>query len=278
MCQAVAGRKLRVAVLGDSWVSSWKGDWTLTSALPEGLKAGFHIHMSADIELITAGFPGFTADRIFSLANLCRLRCLSQLEGGNSLPWYGDLKSPLRRLGFSLLCEDDQESDEDVDVVVIVAGYNDFSHDQAKAKKVFRTLTTLQDLYTNRGVLAVLVTPGQGRAEYEEQRQLLNSLLFGRQYVVDCDALVNKLDDDAWENMEHLTEEGSRQVGILLADAVCVHLNTWTSDRILMGKRKHDWRAKSCCQSWCGRNKRRCDSLRQRSYPSRKRQRAIACT
>merc|ERR1712032_259719 len=262
--RAVAGR-LRVAVLGDSWVSSWKGDWTLTSALPEGLKVGLHSHRSADIELITAGFPGFTADRIFSLANLCRLRCMSQLEGGGSLPWYGDLKSPLRRLGFSLLCEDDRKSDEDVDAVVIVAGYNDFSHDQAKAEKVFRTLTTLQDLYTNRGILAVLVTPGQGHAEYEEQCQLLNSWLFGRQYVVDCDALVNKLGDDAWQNMEHLTEEGSRQVGILLADAVCVHLDTWTSDRVLMEKRNRDWQAKSFCESLCGRNKRRCDSLRQHS-------------
>lgn len=258
---------LRVAVLGDSWVSSWADEWVLESALPAGLKAGLRANTSSDIELIVAGFPGFTADRLLSLAERCRLRCLarlSTLNGGDELPWYGDLTSSLLAAGVPSLCKDGQGVNEHVDVVVIIAGYNDLSHDEADAKQVYTSLSRLQEIYAARGVRSVLVTLGQGRPQFEEQRQLLNHWLLQKCLAVDCDALVARLGDDDWENMEHLTQEGSWALGFLLADHVsgrfsernrgrnckdsCKQSSQWasegTSQRYKRGgsKRRHNWR------------------------------------
>jgi hypothetical protein len=231
----------------------------LKSPLPEGLQEGLQANDLADAELIIAGFPGYTADRLLALSKLCSLRCLASLNGGSELPWYGDLKSPLRSTGVHLW-SGDAHRDEDVDVVFIIAGYNDFSHDDASPKQVYKTLTSLQDLYSKRGAVAIIVTPGEGRPEYEKQRQVLNSWLLERHRVVDCDSLVCKLRDDAWANMEHFTEEGSKTLGTLLADAFCNNADLWTSERARKSRYVKTEQCDRFISSNIGRNKRRYDS------------------
>lgn len=115
------------------------------------------------------------------------------------------------------------------------------------------------DLYAARGVHAMLVTPGEGRPEFEQQRQLLNSWLVGKHSVVDCDSLVRKVKDDAWADMEHFTDEGSWTLGFLLADVIAKRFDQWQHKKIFKDKRHRSVSAVKSVQDNVRHHKRKHD-------------------
>lgn len=212
--------KLRLAVFGDSWVSRFVDESTLDSSLPNGFLTRLLENTAMDGELVVAGFPGFTAKRMLELANMCRLRDMSRIYDSEAGCFWskGDLKSEVVENAVPMIGMLRKTVDEDIDVVVIIAGYNDLA--EGDSIEVYETLAQLRDLYFARGVCPILVTIGEGRPDVEEKRQTVNRWLLEKREAVDCDPLIQKLGNDAWQSWTHLKPEGSRSLGSLLADAM----------------------------------------------------------
>lgn len=225
---------LQVAVFGDSWVSDYeRGEhadyWNLESHLPEGLRQRLSADASCEVDLVIAGFPGFTAARLLEFAELCRLRDMAHVyhHRGCYLPLQGDLKTLL--LARNIPCAWADERDlvsEDVDIVVIIAGYNDLKYGAFKADEVAGKLLALRGLYAARGVEAVLVTVGEGSPDLEAQRHRVNELLLADGGTVGCDEFVRALGRDMWANMDHFTPEGYRALGGMLGSAIACRLGS----------------------------------------------------
>lgn len=224
---------LRLACLGDSWVSDWawgcgsNGGWgfrsPLTEALCDGLSALGH-----QVEIVLCGLPGYTSERVLELANLCRLRDLASLlrGSGDNMP-RGNLAKLLSAYGVARYSSDGAA--EDVDAVLVIAGYNDLRRGDSP-RQIARRLLQIRELYQQRGVEALVVSVGEGRPHLERWRRRVNAqLMAGDPRAIDCDELLLGLDNSNWEECEHFTEQGSRVVGKLLAQAVAVRLGDMTS-------------------------------------------------
>eukprot|EP00928_Gymnodinium_smaydae_P065537 TRINITY_DN48658_c0_g1_i1.p1 TRINITY_DN48658_c0_g1~~TRINITY_DN48658_c0_g1_i1.p1 ORF type:complete len:285 (-),score=41.59 TRINITY_DN48658_c0_g1_i1:268-1122(-) len=220
---------LRVACLGDSWVSDWAGEadsWRLESPLPWALKQQLEKLTGRAVELIVAGLPGFTAKRMSELAKLCRLRDIAEMQASNGwqLPCEGDLQEALMSRGAR---EDSRHRwggvlPEDVDIVVIIAGYNDLRYDSDSGEDVAQHVLGLRQLYAERRhVDALVLTIGEGRPEVESRRQCAN-LVLRKAGAIDCDPFVASLPAEAWGNSEHLIAEGYATLGVKVADAIAM--------------------------------------------------------
>merc|ERR1719330_994772 len=95
------GQRLRLACLGDSWVCDWLeslGDWKINTPMPLALRDGLEAS-GFEVELVVAGFPGATVERILELARICRLRDMASLSAsGRSIK--GDLMAKLDEFGL----------------------------------------------------------------------------------------------------------------------------------------------------------------------------------
>mmetsp|Transcript_37885 Transcript_37885/g.118159 ORF Transcript_37885/g.118159 Transcript_37885/m.118159 type:complete len:307 (-) Transcript_37885:182-1102(-) len=227
---------LRVACLGDSWISDYeRGEhadyWKLESHLPEAVLERLREECDRDVEFLVAGFPGFTASRLLQLAKLCRLRDLARVHDrrGVHLPAQGSLRTELWKLGVPCAWADSNGStpEEDVDLVLIVAGYNDLKYgERGGADAVAQKLLQLRRLYASRGIEAIIVTIGEGSPCVERMRRRANRRLLaeGSGDVVSCDDLVRGLGREMWANMEHFTPDGYRAVGSMLGAVVAQRL------------------------------------------------------
>jgi len=229
---------LRVACLGDSWVTDYeRGEhadyWKTESPLPEGLQQKLASTLDREVELVIAGFPGYTAARLLDLARLCRLRDMSCVysQKGSHLPRHGDLQTLLSERGISCSWSEDgwrNAVEEDVDMVVIIAGYNDLLYGELGPQQVVHRLLHLRQLYVDRGMDVVLVAIGQGSHDVESSRWRANKLLLaqGGPSVVKVDEFVKNLDRSMWANKDHLTPNGYRslgcQLGSVVAEKICM--------------------------------------------------------
>ena len=171
------------------WARGENADyWKLESPLPHAFSAGLEARGWAVDDIVVAGCPGQTAGRLLDLAKLCRLRDISKVHArrGDHLPLHGDLVSPLVKLEIPMHW--DHKMDEELDVVVIFAGYNDLKYGTADADEVARTMLELRDLYVSRGVDAFIVTIGAGDPRFDWQRRRVNAQLLAHG-AVDGDAL-----------------------------------------------------------------------------------------
>jgi len=269
----------RVACFGDSWITDYeRGEhadyWKTESQLPEGLRTRLADTLDKEVELVIAGFPGYTAARLLDLARLCRLRDMSRVysQKGSHLPRHGDLKTMLTTQGIPCAWseEDKWAVEEDVDMVVIVAGYNDLLYGELRPEQVVQKLLQIRQLYVDRGVDAVLVTVGQGSRAVESWRRRANKLLLvqGGSSVVNCDPFVNSLGRSMWANQDHLTPEGYKDLGCQLGSTVAERVH---------GKPTGGWgwdkaytEQESSCTAWT-QSTQWCHEARKRrmSSPSR---------
>jgi len=228
---------LCVAILGDSWVSDFeRGEnadwWKLESPLPYAVADGLVAHGVPVSKTLVCGFPGFTASRLLDLAQRCSLRDMAKIQArkGFPLPIRGTLGPLLSERGVSGMWAGSWMSEE-VDIVVIIAGYNDLKYREANADQVARFLFQLQDLYTRRDVEPIIVSIGAGKPCLDRQRARVNELLFSQPGTVDCDVLVNQLGDGAWCNKEHFTADGYVDLGHMLARAIKEQLSATLLNR-----------------------------------------------
>lgn len=225
-------RRLRLAVLGDSWVTSWEEvrdeGWHLMSPLPKGLRDGLdELGCWRCVELIVAGFPGSTAGRLLDLARLVRLREMSMLVDrfSGKLPWRGDLSKMVARFGV-LADQQGLPVREDVDAVVLVAGWNDLRYGISGPEAAGRLLE-LRRLYRARGLEAIPLSIGRGLSaprDLEARRTHANTQLVMTGLAVNTDALLEDLRPHAWKDSGHLTCASAEKVGRRLAGAVSARL------------------------------------------------------
>jgi len=251
-----------VACLGDSWISDYeRGEhadyWKLESHLPEAFLERLEAESDRDVEFVIAGFPGFTSARLLQLAKLCRLRDMARVHErrGVHLPASGSLKTALWQLGIPCAWADSESQEEDVDLVLIVAGYNDLKYGEGGPDAVARRLLQLRRLYASRGVEAVLVTIGEGAPDVEARRRRANRRLLAdaEAGVVSCDDFVRGLGREMWANMEHFTPEGYRALGSMLGASAAQRLREGTLCSPDSAPRRREWD-----ESWWDEVERSC--------------------
>jgi len=169
-----------------------------------------------------APFGGASARRLLQLTQVCRLRDLALFTDRHGwLPQQGNIAEVMERAGVPMRAG---SVAEDVDIVLVIAGYNDLKRG-ASALDVVQTLLELEKVFKTRGVEMILVTMGRGHAHLEEERLRANASCMQRcACVIDCDRLLERLGPSAWENHDHLTSDGYVALGRLLAAELVDHL------------------------------------------------------
>lgn len=256
---------LRLACIGDSWVTDWSEEspdkWRMHTPMTDALRAGFSALGSADIELITAGFPGATSARILELAQLCKVRDMAKLSA-KSVSIKQHLEYKLEKAGITNLksLPRDARVCEDIDVIVLVLGSNDLSTStwDCASDSILHRLRKLKHIFRVRGSEVVTVSVGGGANSLlmadmtaeelqalEEQRAHTNAALLAEDGVVDCDALlhglVNPWKADGW----HLTDEGYEAFGRRLAQRI---VRRYEPSEIVVSDSEH-WLTVQGCQS-----------------------------
>ena len=227
---------LRLACLGDSWVCSWTDgeEKKIKADMPIALRNGMESR-SENVELVVAGFPGATTERVLPLVQICRLRDMALMsEHGCSIK--DDLVRRLEEQQIPFLADATNSAtlNEDVDVVLLAVGSNDLCQEDL-SQQVLGRLFKLRQIYIERGVDVLLVSLGGAGpeaagqcwwSELEANRVCINSQLLKEDWVFNFDWLMDGLmvDKAMWADAWHLSKEGSSAYGDRLAAAVVDYL------------------------------------------------------
>ena len=200
-------RPLRVALIGDSWVTDlYQSDgkrvrkshtaWAMEAALRQRL---------GQVDFVFAGFPGTRANALLTLCSLCRLRDVAKLAK-KGYSWKYDQRSALREQKIRPLSEESR--DEELDVVVICLGSNDL-YDQ-NASQILGHLTKLHRLLEFRGVevcqCSVYLHDSERQAwpEADQTCQMVNHELLKASScinIIHLDSFLQGLKPCHWRNM-----------------------------------------------------------------------------
>eukprot|EP00930_Biecheleria_cincta_P059693 TRINITY_DN45414_c0_g1_i1.p1 TRINITY_DN45414_c0_g1~~TRINITY_DN45414_c0_g1_i1.p1 ORF type:complete len:758 (+),score=88.11 TRINITY_DN45414_c0_g1_i1:60-2333(+) len=236
-------KSLRFACLGDSWVACWTEDADgvpkkIVAPMPAALQAGLEAR-GQSLELLVAGFPGATTERLLDLVKICRLRDMVPMSScGHSIK--DDLVSRLEFRNVCFAAAANERLAEDVDVVLVAVGSNDLCYESLRQQVIGR-LFLLRQIYVERGVEVILVSlggvqPGGAKDRYEidmeANRACVNARLLKEDWVLNFDDLMAGLGASLWLDSWHLTVEGCQTYGERLAEAISVYLCKQRMERI----------------------------------------------